>query len=289
MTIKIISDELLNSYSTARNYSAAQRRMFEKTTDTIYQTLTAGKTSRPPGAIGELVNVVGIPGAGKTTLLRQSLMTDKRQRHSIVFDPDIIREQMPFFQNTIATHQRRGLDIWQADWKAFYQWSPATIVITQSLVNRAQADGYDIVRCGTMGGPVTNDICARANLAGFEIVTPIVLAPLDVCCESVEQRVKAGGHPVQHDYIASAFDEIVPAISRLVAASRETHFFWRGESAGNANLAAIIDGQRRCSTHHSAAALSISETFGRPIESFDLRNSANRALLSSGKRDGWTL
>jgi predicted ABC-type ATPase len=235
----IVSSELLEGYLNFGGYTSLEIRMFKRVIEELYPILTEGKI--PPVGTPELLSIVGPAGAGKSTLMKKVFMTAERQKHSVIIDPDILRSRINFFQEAYQRGLDEGLEKSEADKQAFERWNPGAIYVTQSILNRAQDDGYNLMRCGTLGGPVTRDIYTNAAEAGYSLNTEIILAPLSVCVASIKRRIEDGGHQTRAAYVEGAFEKIKPAMQMLLTASAHTRLFWRPYVDSDASCVAEVN------------------------------------------------
>jgi predicted ABC-type ATPase len=225
--MKLISPSLIHSYLTDGGYSAAQIRQFQKEADDLYREMTWGKHPRPHPLQAEVLLVGGPPGAGKTRHVNDCLATRASSAYTLNIDPDEIRGRLPFFQEAISEQRSMGLSFEAADQIVMQTFNAAAISITQSLVNRAQEDGYNIIRQGKLHGPVTRDLCQNIKGSGYEMAAAIFLAPLQVCQDSITHRQQSGGHPIDPNFFRSSYATLPDALTALRPHCREITVFWR--------------------------------------------------------------
>lgn len=237
MTQPLISDAYIAKHL-RDEYSPDEMQAIHRNADAIYEELKKGKTPRThPDSGGELLQILGPHGAGKSSFM--AAIPPEAIEHSIVIDNDIIRKRMQLYQDTLQQHFESRSDLLasgvlkkadlrlESDQIAHNKWNEGAAHIARLIYNRAQSDGFDIVRTGKINGHLTHQICSRAEFSGYRVTTLAIVAPQDVCVASATLRQLAEGHPTNEKFLAESFKLMPIALPFVASKSDHLKIFWR--------------------------------------------------------------
>jgi predicted ABC-type ATPase len=243
----IISKALLDYYLVAGDYNQRELALIRADADYVYGRLTAGKTPHPDGSTS-LTMAVGPPGAGKTHLTHFLATKPEHKDHTILIDPDTVREIMPIFIK--GSEELTFLSRKDADREMRQKWNAASIYVAQHALRKAHEEGYNIIRCGASIGIIAEEICERSQAAGLRLNMIAVMAPFDICKTSIAQRFNDGGHPVRDDFFVRSYTNLAIALPSLIAAAEKTDLYWRPKHNACPIHAATLNNQGGIAVHN---------------------------------------
>lgn len=245
-------------------YSSDERLLVEAELDRLYKQLTQGCTA--PQVRKSFTLSAGAPGAGKSTLLEELLLKDASLQNAVFSDPDErALKLMGVYKDDIQNFGGDALGLALS----YTKWRWASNYISNSIMNRACADQFNVLLGTTATGAAVKFLYDNAHREGYEVTTLIVTAPEDVRVESARRRFEVEQTRFTNDTAEKGhlFYERVPLYFE-----RSNHFklYWRDAVQGEAVLAATGQGGV-VSVHDQSALQSIEEDLQsvRPDLSWD--------------------
>lgn len=181
---KIAQGQAPDGSEATLSYAPQEHDLIHAEADRLYP-LLSDHCTKPGTGSKRLILTAGAPGAGKTVLLNQWVQARPADQRGIYIDPDetILKAMIPY-QEDLAS----GDPVLGTLSGAYGKWRAASNYIAGTLINRACADGYDIVYGTTATSPSIKTFYENAKAAGYETTTLIVAAPEDVRRDSVRIR-----------------------------------------------------------------------------------------------------
>ena len=216
-----------------RHYTMDEVAMVETELDQMYAAQTANCLKLSKGR-KEFSLSAGGPGAGKSTLLEQMLVNDPSLRNVVFSDPDErALKMMKAYNDDIA--QGGGSKLALA--MSYAKWRWASNYISNSIMNRACADGYDVLLGTTATSPAVSILYDNAKREEYHVRTIIVTASDDVRTESARRRFEDEGTRYTADTVEKGkmFYQRMPTFFEK---SDAFSFYWRNAADQSAVLVA---------------------------------------------------
>ena len=221
------------SYHGDTYYNEAERRLIESELERLYAQLSQNCTVS--GVRKNFTLSAGAPGAGKSTLLEALLLRDRTLQNAVFSDPDeCALKLMHVYQEDIHKFGGgpQGLAL------SYTKWRWASNYISNSIMNKAGADQFDVLLGTTATGAAVRFLYDNAHREGYEVTTLIVAAPENVRVESARRRFEEEQTRFTNDTAEKGklFYERAPLYFE-----RSDHFslYWRDAVQGEPVLAAM--------------------------------------------------
>lgn len=194
---------------------------------------------RPSGQLRRFVLSAGAPGAGKTTLLEKLLETDPAMQGLVFCDPDErALKLMDAYLKDVALYSKTRSEI-VATALAYAKWRAASQWISNTMMNRACDEGYNILLGTTATSKFMPVLYGNARNAGYVSETFVVCAPQDVRFKSAFRRsVTEGAKYTTAKDIEEKGIEFYERLPDLLRDTDQLQLYWRNQVEAYPSLVA---------------------------------------------------
>ena len=172
-----------------RYYTETEAAMADSEVYRLYKVQTENCLKLTRGQ-KEFTLSAGGPGAGKTQLLEQMVANDPALQNVVFSDPDErALKLMQAYKDDIEKFGggKIGLAL------AYTKWRWASNYISNTIMNRACEDGYDVLLGTTATSPAVSILYDNAKRENYKVRTIMVTASADVRIESARRRFEEEG------------------------------------------------------------------------------------------------